>query len=208
MPTTDPAPRRAKYINQHKVIEAQATLLVAQRGYNDVTVEDIAQASGIAKRTFFNYFQSKQDAVLGKGPRSLADHEREEFLKADHEDLPKAVLNLCLEITRDPYFDLETAKRRKQILAQNQALRTADMARYQHIHPQLTSLVEDYLVAKQHARTTELDARVEATLICHVSFAAIVAASDSTHHQLSYENYQLLCQHMLAGIESMFRRNS
>lgn len=208
MPTTDPAPRRAKYINQHKVVEAQATLLVLQRGYNHVTVEDIAAASGFSKRTFFNYFQSKQDAVLGKGPRSLTDHEREEFLKTNHENLNQAVLKLCLEMTHDPYFDLETAKRRKQILAQNAVLRTAHISRFQDLHPQLTSLVEEYLAANQHARATDLEVRVEAVLIVHVVFAAILTAADSTHHQLSEENYSLLCQHMLAGIESMFRSNS
>lgn len=208
MPTTDPSPRRAKYINQHKVIEAQATSLVVNRGYNNVTVEDIAEASGISKRTFFNYFQSKQEAVLGKGPRSINEFERSEFLQTDHEDLPKAVLRLCLEIAHDPYFDIETAKRRKQILDQNASLRSANMAKYQNLHPQLTSLVEEYLGLKSHLRNTELDVRVEANLVCHVVFAAILTAVDSTPQQLSKSNFNLMCEHMLAGIESMFRRNS
>ena len=40
--------------------------LFAAKGYEQTTVEDLVAAAGISKRTFFRYFTSKEDLVLGK----------------------------------------------------------------------------------------------------------------------------------------------
>ena len=39
--------------------------LTADRGLNGFTIEEVCDEVGISRRTFFNYFPSKEDAVLG-----------------------------------------------------------------------------------------------------------------------------------------------
>ncbi|MGX7825763.1 TetR/AcrR family transcriptional regulator [Actinokineospora sp. 24-640] len=44
--------------------------LVADHGLENVTVEDISRAADVAPRTFFNYFATKEDALVGPDPES------------------------------------------------------------------------------------------------------------------------------------------
>lgn len=46
-------------------IHEAALKRVREHGMRGTTVEEIAQEAGVSPRTFFNYFPSKEDAVLG-----------------------------------------------------------------------------------------------------------------------------------------------
>jgi AcrR family transcriptional regulator len=66
--------RERKKLATRRALRRVALDLVAERGFCHVTVEDIAQAAEVSPRTFFNYFPSKEAAILG------ADHEHIEAL--------------------------------------------------------------------------------------------------------------------------------
>jgi AcrR family transcriptional regulator len=42
------------------------------RGYDDTTIDDIAAAAGVGRRTFFRYFRSKEDAISPDHEAALA----------------------------------------------------------------------------------------------------------------------------------------
>lgn len=56
---------RTRRAVQAELVEA-AQELFAEHGYEATTVDHIAAAAGISKRSFFRYFASKEEVVLGK----------------------------------------------------------------------------------------------------------------------------------------------
>ena len=65
---------------------AQLTLaarrLTAAHGLNGFTVEELCEQVGVARRTFFNYFHSKEDAIIGHSDDTLQPSVVEAFLAA------------------------------------------------------------------------------------------------------------------------------
>ncbi|MFD4508073.1 mycofactocin system transcriptional regulator [Streptomyces sp. NPDC058457] len=54
------------------VLERLGFELFARQGFDGTTVDDIAEAAGIGRRTFFRYFASKNDLVWGDFEKQLA----------------------------------------------------------------------------------------------------------------------------------------
>src|SRR5690606_33956881 len=64
-----PAGLRERKKQQTRAALHRAALeLVADRGACQVTTEQIAEHAGVSARTFFNYFPTKESAVLGMAP--------------------------------------------------------------------------------------------------------------------------------------------
>ena len=55
--------RKRQLVRQE--IARAAWLLFAEQGYEDTTVAAIARAAGVSRRSFFRYFSSKEDVVVG-----------------------------------------------------------------------------------------------------------------------------------------------
>jgi AcrR family transcriptional regulator len=57
--------RERKRAATRSAITGTARTLTAERGLNGYTVEEVCEAAGISRRTFFNYFPTKEDAIIG-----------------------------------------------------------------------------------------------------------------------------------------------
>jgi len=68
-----PGRRERKKLTTRMALKAAAIDLVGERGYSNVTVEDIADAADVSVRTFFNYFASKEAAVVGNDPEIVEE---------------------------------------------------------------------------------------------------------------------------------------
>ena len=92
MNDTTPLRERKRRATRRRIEDA-ATALVEKHGFDNVTVEDICRDAEISRRTFFNYFETKDDAVLGVQPWDL-DHDVAAALAALSPEFRAAVV-LC-----------------------------------------------------------------------------------------------------------------
>ncbi|HEV3364728.1 MAG TPA: TetR family transcriptional regulator, partial [Acidimicrobiia bacterium] len=54
-------------------LEEAALDLFTQKGFDAVTIDDIAAAADVSRRTFFRYYASKEDVVLSDHPKRLGE---------------------------------------------------------------------------------------------------------------------------------------
>lgn len=63
--------RERKKRRTFTAIHEAAMELIAERGYNAVTVADIAEAAEVSRATVFAYYPAKEDIVLGDAPLAI-----------------------------------------------------------------------------------------------------------------------------------------
>lgn len=86
-PVAVPADRAGRRpVTSRGELERTALELFAERGFEATTVDDIAAAAGIGRRTFFRYFRSKNDVPWGDFDAELARMRM--FLRGISDDVP------------------------------------------------------------------------------------------------------------------------
>lgn len=75
----EPSLRERRQVETWTQIHEAALDLALSDGLAAATIDAIAERAGISRRTFFNYFQSKEDALLGLRAPYISDEIRERF---------------------------------------------------------------------------------------------------------------------------------
>lgn len=135
-----------------------AASLAEQRGPAAVTVDDIAARAGVSKRTFFNYFGTKEDAMLGFREPTLSEAAIAEFRDgAGRRPLVERAVTLIVAAIHASTDLPHTGGRRMALVRQHPELRS----RLDALAGMLESLVAPLIAAELGAAHAPLDASVE-----------------------------------------------
>ncbi|MBK9030507.1 MAG: TetR family transcriptional regulator [Myxococcales bacterium] len=102
---TEPADgglRARKKAEARAAIVDGALALFARHGYDAVTVDQIAERAGVARRTYFRYFATKEAVALDRRHRQLAMF-RDQLTTAPRELTPVEVLDRALRALAADY---------------------------------------------------------------------------------------------------------
>lgn len=176
-PTVRNGVRERKRIATRNAIQRAVLTLALDRGFDGVTVEEISHAAGVSPRTFFNYFPTKEAAVIGDLPEMPGPDAIERFVEAGPgESMLDGIRDLLLAtVDQEPNPDgADIESLRRTLLREHPYLFTLRMASMKQLELELVSVVERRLT-RDDARLADDPERLHsrARLVTFVAFAAI-----------------------------------
>jgi mycofactocin system transcriptional regulator len=103
-------------VTTHGELEEIAFGLFARAGFDATSIDDIAAAGGIARRTFFRYYPSKTDIVWGDVGAQMARMRTELATVAADVPVMEAVHRAVIEYNRIPAGDLPRYRERLTLI--------------------------------------------------------------------------------------------
>jgi AcrR family transcriptional regulator len=145
-PADPPASRRErKKLATRAALEAAALRLFAEKGYEQTTVEEIAEAAHVAVRTFFRYFSSKQHVLFGDVAHDHVANMRAALAARPRSEEPvesvRQVLDQ-LEVTAPD--ELAQILVRMQLMERQPSLRTTYLA----LNDELRQVIVDFVAGR------------------------------------------------------------
>lgn len=120
--------REQKRRETHRRVWERALTLFATNGYEATTLDAIAEASSISKRTFFHYFKSKED-ILGAWQEGLPDVLHAAIIAEPEGLTPFEILRNVLLNMSAP-FDGAQAVLINRIVSSSEHLRAGSLAKH------------------------------------------------------------------------------
>ncbi|MEU5878463.1 TetR/AcrR family transcriptional regulator [Spirillospora sp. NPDC047279] len=176
-PQRQEAPATRKERTRRRLAET-ATRLFTERGFDLVTVAEIAEAAGVTEKTVFNHFKAKEDLVYGDDDAfetALLDCVR---ARPEGESALGAVRRFLLDRYGRMAFDADR-RGRAQALAAIVTGSPTLQARERRIHARYADALCELITAEEHADPTDIRPRItaEALLTVHRGSIASVRAA-------------------------------
>jgi AcrR family transcriptional regulator len=160
--------RDRKRMETRARLEQAAVALVLRDGLERTTVDAISAMADVSPRTFFNYFDSKDSAILGLSPAEMSDQAVSDHL-ADSAGRPtiESVVRLLLSVTGAPLSGSAIREDRLEIVRRHPQLLADQLARLTQIAGRVTDAVKTVLKldpAFADLEASELTAQAELVL--------------------------------------------
>lgn len=151
--------------------EAAATLALAHARLSGVTIDAIVAPVNVSARTFFNYFDSKEDAILGFSEPRIDDRAIAEF-NASTGPLASRAADFFFDVMRSSRTSGSGRQRRAALIRRHPELASRQIAHF----VQVEGLVRDAVLAHLSDRPSPGRDLSDETLA-----DALVAASSAAH---------------------------
>lgn len=145
-------------------LSAAAEELILARGFEQVTVEEIAQAAGVSRRTFFRYFDSKEDVIVARSDQ-LGELLLAELAERPLNEPPLlAIRNALVPAVKSGLEDRELVRYVIRLLRETSILRRAMMERRNRLEERIAALMVQRLGVDNNDNTPMLLAFVTRAL--------------------------------------------
>ena len=177
---TKPTPGRPRTTSRDEV-QRVALALFAERGFEETTLDDVAAAVGVSRRTLFRYYPSKNDIVWGEFSEQLAGLRSRLAAAATDEPLME-VLRRAVVAFND-YGDQEELRIRMGLITSVPALQGHSMLRYRD----WCDVIAEFVAAR-------LGARLDDHLPQVIANAALGTAMATYRHWITHPDVDLLAE--------------
>jgi AcrR family transcriptional regulator len=124
-------------------IQFSVLRLAAERGLQQVTIEEISRVADVSPRTFFNYFPSKEAAMVGENLLEVQPELIEKFVRrSDGGDMVDGLLELMQQMALLGADDRELHQLRRRVLRDYPELFAIRVAGIREFEPVLAEAIE------------------------------------------------------------------
>ena len=163
--------RERKRARTSEVIHVAAAELALERGLDAATIEAISDRAGVSTRTFFNYFPTKEDAVLGID--EVAVSAELDKVRGCDGDLLLALFDLITALFEATGGGVKSDLKR-DVIRKYPHLMTRQMVRVAELEDRLSAIVAGWLAKDaRFAEQTEAEHLEAARIILGVSLATV-----------------------------------
>ena len=166
--------RERKRLATARAIEMAAITLVAEKGLDKVTVDEISRVADISPRTFFNYFASKESALIGATPEPPTADAISAYVNASDGTVFDGLGALLAAATEGTSNDTELMLKRRSLLKDYPQLFAMRMAAMREFEDRVREIVALRLRADDPALAAVSDLlHSRSRLITNVAFGAM-----------------------------------
>jgi AcrR family transcriptional regulator len=155
--------RIRKKLATRRALHDAALRLVLERGIEHVTVEEISAAANVSARTFFNYFASKEQAVLGD--MITVDPGRTAAAIQSAPTVLDGLREVALAVAGDTAPQREQVLMRWQVMERNPALLPHMFGRFMEFEQVLASALAERTGARPDDAYPQLGAAIAGTAL-------------------------------------------